>query len=356
MSERFQWKNFRDIDLEDKFFDSLKKDYPEFSDWFQGKIDSDKNALVFNDEQGVGAFLYLKRENESIELINKTLPRINRLKIGTLRLAERIRGNRLGEGALGVALWYWRETKYDEIYVTVFAKHTELVNLFLRFGFINVGENVRGECILIKNRKMLNCENPYTCFPFLPTSFEKCGLLPINDNFHDKLFPYSEISGSKKEIVEKTAGNGVTKVFIAAPYTSLHYTVGMPVAIYRIHTGENQKTYKSAITSYCTITSVERIKENNRVIVSFDDFVKRTGNKTIFSYAELKALYEKKNNLIILELIYNGYFGKGRNVIHKKLKEKGLFEGHPYTISYTKNQLIQILEMGDVDVQNTFVD
>ena len=43
-------------------------------------------------------------------------------------LAERFRGLRLGEGALGVSLWKWQELKSEEIYVTIFEKHTELNN------------------------------------------------------------------------------------------------------------------------------------------------------------------------------------------------------------------------------------
>lgn len=59
----------------------------------------------------------------------------------------------LGEGSLGVALWYWQETQYNQIYVTVFDKHFELISLFERFGFKMVGTNARGECVYIKNRE-----------------------------------------------------------------------------------------------------------------------------------------------------------------------------------------------------------
>ena len=58
----------------------------------------------------------------------------------------------------------------------------------------------------------------------------------------------------------------------------------------------------------------------------------------------------------MLELVYNGFFGKGHNVIHKDLHEKGLFESHPYNIDYSKKQFIEILEMGDVDVSDVIID
>lgn len=360
MAGKFVWQKFNDVNLDDVFFDSLKTDYPEFSDWFLKKQQSDKSALVYNDDQGIGAFLYLKRENihgDNSPLIadGMALPEIPRLKIGTLRLAERIRRQRLGEGALGVALWYWRETKYYEIYATVFEKHTELINLFQRFGFLDIGKNERGERIYLKNRKKLNYSTPYTAFPFIMPDFDAAGVIPINDEFHDRLFPYSELVGNKQEIIETTAGNGVAKVFLASPYNTPSYITGMPVFIYRIHTGTGQKAYKSAITSYCTVSAVEIIKSNHSAAMTLEEFLQHTGNKSIYTSQELSDLYQQKVNLIAIELVYNGYFGKGHNVIYKDLKENGLFETYPYSIVYNKEQFIKILEMGDADVQNTII-
>lgn len=361
MGGKFNWQKFSNVDINDDFFDSLKSDYPEFIDWFVKKQREDKNALVYNDDRGIGAFLYLKRENvgddkSEIVIDGVKMPNIPRLKIGTLRLAERIRRQRLGEGALGVALWYWRETKYDEIYVTVFEKHIELINLFERFGFLNIGKNERGECVYIKSRKCLDCSDPYKCFPFVSSDFESAGVLPINDIYHDRLFPYSELAGNNREIIEATAGNGITKVFLSTPYTQLVYKVGMPVFIYRIHTGNGQKAYKSVITSYCTVCKIDVIKDNHCCNLSLEEFIHQMGNKSVYTATELTDMYQQKRNLIAIELVYNGYFGKGHNVIYKNLKENGLFEDYPYSITYDRDEFIKILEMGDVDVQNTIIN
>lgn len=361
MAGKFVWRKFSSVDLNDRFFDSLKADYPDFIDWFRKKQITNKDALVYSDDKGVGAFLYLKRENVAGDcsplIVNGVaLPNIPRLKIGTLRLAERIRKQRLGEGALGVSLWFWRETQYDEVYVTIFEKHKELIRLFERFGFTNIGKNHRGECVYLKSRKSLDYSDPYKSFPFISSSFEAAGLLPINDFFHDRLFPYSELVGNNSEIVEATAGNGITKVFLAAPYSPPAYKVGMPIFIYRKFTGNGQKAYKSVITSYCTISKIDIIKSNQIAYVTLDDYIQQIGNKSVYTVAELTDLYRQKSNLIAIELVYNGYFGKGHNVIFKDLKEQGLFEDYPYNIIYNRKQFLKILEMGDVDVQNTIIN
>lgn len=158
MAGKFKWRKFSDVNLNDDFFNSLKEDYPEFGDWFQKKANNNESALVYNDSIGVGAFLYLKSENEPINIIGGVLPAKKRLKIGTLKLSERIRSRRLGEGALGVALWYWQQLNendnIEEIYVTAFEKHTELINLFDRFGFKCVGKMQEENAFLLKIKEV----------------------------------------------------------------------------------------------------------------------------------------------------------------------------------------------------------
>ena len=243
------------------------------------------------------------------------------------------------------------ESGLDEIYVTVFEKHNTLTALFTTFGFEKVGENERGESIYLKDKNILDYSDAKRSFPFINPYFNKAGLLPINDVYHDKLLPYSELHGNdSQEIEEITAGNGVTKIFIASPFTSIAYKVNNPLFIYRIYTGtEGKKTYKSVITSFGCITRTKVVKSNNQMIVSLENFLKLVGNKSVFTNNELVEMYNTKSNLVILEFVYNGYFGKGNNVNHSTLNRNGLFEAHPYKVEYNKEQFKKILGLGRVD-------
>ncbi len=356
MAGKFRWCKFSECDVNDPFFRTLMNDYEEFPAWFAKKSKDGEKALVFSDEQGFGAFVYLKKENEAIELVDKTLPATFRLKIGTLKLADRFQGQRLGEGAVGVALWRWQAEKCDEVYLTVFGKYKSLISILERFGFNCVGMNKRGECVFVKNRKNIDYSDPFKAFPFIDPNFTKAGLIPIQEQFHDRLFPYSELKGNKREIEEETAGNGVTKVYIGSPYSALHYEVGEPIFIYRIYEGATGKTFRSAITSYCVITKIDVIKSNGTTKVSLDDFIKNAGNKTVFTADELSSIYADKDNVVMIEMIYNGFFGKGHNVTHKELNDRGLFYTYPYNLEYSKEQFINILKMGDKNVQNIIID
>ena len=146
MAGKFEYRPFSQIDLSDPFFDSLKQDYEEFAtSWFPKCVKENRDALVFSDEHGLGAFVAMKEECEPIQLQTGSLPALPRLKISTLRLAERFRGQRLGEGALGLVLWKWQALKLQEIYVTVYETHDDLISQLYKFGFLLAGRNPRGE-------------------------------------------------------------------------------------------------------------------------------------------------------------------------------------------------------------------
>ena len=287
MPGKFQLKRFSEIDINDTFFNSLKEDYPAdesnigFEKWFAKKSATGSTALVFNDEIGLGAFVCLKDENEPIELVEGMLPAIPRKKISTLLLAERYRGQRLGEGAIGLALWNWQRSQNPDIYVTIWAKHSLLINQLERFGFRLAGHKLNGECVYLKSRLNVDYSDPYKSFPFINPSFQKAGYLIVNDMYHDTLFPYSELSRTLQEQVALSVANGICKIYIGAQYTRPHYQVGEPIFIYRRHTKQDgqKPRYKSCITSFCIVSDVIVVKTNNHCKMSFDELKARIGNK-----------------------------------------------------------------------------
>lgn len=356
MADLLKWFRFDEIDLYDSFFDSLKNDYSEFSEWFSRKAKAGAEALVGMDANGITAFLYLKQEDEEIVLMDRVIPSEPRLKIGTFKLSERMKGNRQGEGTLGIALWHWQSLNLNEVYVTVFSKHDILIMLLERFGFSKVGYNKRGECVYLKDRRNLDSSDPYKAFPFIKKGFGKAFVLSINDDYHDKLFPYSKVARNTLDVEEIAAGNGVSKVFIGFPSGRLSYEEGKPIFVFRKHTGNLQKTYASCMTSFCTIRRISWVKNSGVNRISYDDFRLMVGNKAVFSDSELNSMYQSKPNIVIVELVYNGYFGSGFNVTHHWLQENGLFDCHPYSIEYSEKAFDKIMEEASVDVQNVVVD
>ena len=354
----FRFTKFSKVDIGDSFFDTLKSDYPEFSQWYQKKADEGATALVFSDDEGLGAFVYLKSENEPIELAECTLPAISRKKIGTLKLAERFQGQRLGEGALGLALWDWHSTKEQEIYVTVFEKQALLISQLTRFGFNMVGRKNNGECVYLRSRLHVDYGDPYKSFPFINPAFAGSGYLVVDDVYHDTLFPYSELKNTFQEQLSLSVANGFTKIYLGSPMSALPYQKGEPLLVYRKYTGTaGKKGFKSCITSYCVVTEIIVAKQNGVIKMPFDELIRRISNKSVFDEQDIRTKYERERNLTVIEMLYYGYFGEGNNINWVWLKNNGYMdERYPTTIRLTQNQFKSILAEGKVDVQNVIID
>ena len=271
MADTFALKKFSDLNLNDSFFDSLKTAYPgtnstpSFTDWFLKKSKEDRTALVFQDDDGLGAFISLKQETESLPLQDSILSKKLRLKISTIKIADRFRGQRLGEGSIGLVLWQWQRLGVEEIYVTVFDQQELLISQLTRYGFIKVGYNPNGEGVYLRSRNNIDYSDPYKSFPFINPNFENAGYLCVEDNYHDTLFPYSELKNTLQTSVALNVRNGLSKIYVGAQFTPPPYKVGEPIFIYRIHTGSGVKRYKSCLTSFCIVTDVIAVKRNEHI-------------------------------------------------------------------------------------------
>lgn len=363
MAGKFQLRQFADINLHDHFFDSLKEDYPGnehstgFVEWFNKKMLQRKTALVFEDDDGIGAFICLKPETEQIVLEDRTLPAVDRVKISTIKIDDRYRGRRIGEGAIGLTLWKWQKLGKNEIYVTVFEKHADLIMLLEKFGFEKVGKNPNGELVYIHDRRKLDYSDPFKCFPFINPKVDRAGYIIIDDTFHDSMFPYSELKNTLQESVGLSVENGLSKIYVGKA-ASVPYEIGQPVFIYRKHNGNGVKKYKSCLTSYCIVTDIIRPKVAGRTCMSFDALIRRIGNKSVYDHNQLRTMYESNANMNVIEMLYFGFFGEGHNVNMDWLSRNGCWPNGGYPTSYvlSRTQFEQILEEASVDVANVIID
>lgn len=365
MAGKFERKLFSQLNLDDPFFDSLKADYPGsakstgFINWFHKKAVEGKRALVFEDEQGIGAFINLKPgEDEEIRLSNgSTLPKLKRLKITTIKIDERYQHQRIGEGAIGLTLWYWRDLNDKEIYVTVFEKHTTLIYLLIKFGFKCMGINLNGEKVFTKNRDSLDFSDPFKAFPFINGSFDHAGCLAIEDTYHDTMFAYSELANTLQEHIDMKVANGLMKVYLGSPF-NISFKPGDPILIYRKYTGSTGKPgYKSCITSFCVVTRIIQVKSAGRSLISYEEYRKIIENKSVFDDNKLQIKYNSLANLTLIEMLYLGYFGAGNNVNWVWLKNHDCWPGtHPINFRYSKDKFCKILQEGKVNVENVIID
>lgn len=127
-----QEKLFRDIDIRNQFFNSLRADYDGFDIWFKSK--SGKTAYVSYNEVGeMDGFLYLKIENEAINDTTPPFEPKRRAKLGTFKIDAH--GTKLGERFIRLVFQFAMKNSLKEIYVTIFDKHSGLIKLLTKYGF-----------------------------------------------------------------------------------------------------------------------------------------------------------------------------------------------------------------------------
>lgn len=141
------------LDIEDTIFDSVKKDYEEFEDWFE-KISKDgrKCWVYYRNGGSIGAILIYKFEEEPIDA-KPSLPKKRRLKLSTFKVTYV--GNKIGELYIKSAIDISIRNDISEIYLTQFTKPEDrLVGLISEYGFYKAAVNRRGGRYL---RKKINC-------------------------------------------------------------------------------------------------------------------------------------------------------------------------------------------------------
>ncbi|HFU8035863.1 TPA: GNAT family N-acetyltransferase [Escherichia coli] len=126
-------KFFSDIDLKDPFFNSLRADYEGFDVWFLSK--GKNKAFVSRNELGeIDGFLYLKIEDEELSDMTPTFPKMKRVKLGTFKIDAH--GTKLGEHFIRIMFQFAMRNKLKEVYVTIFDKHSGLIRLLTKYGFV----------------------------------------------------------------------------------------------------------------------------------------------------------------------------------------------------------------------------
>lgn len=344
----FTSKLFKDIDLNDSFFDSLKEDYAEFEDWFKKK--GDERAFLFEDEDGVQAFLYLKVEEE--ELLNITPPRPlkRRIKVGTLKINSR--GTKFGDRFIKKAIDFAIFNRTDELYVTVFPKHVKLIEILEGYGFETVGtkptqngiENVMVKSIHPKNfDKNKEIRKNYPLF----SKKENSHLLSIYPEFHSRLFPDSILNTEdpRQVIKDVSYANSIEKVYICKMPDVANIQPGDNVVIYRTKEHNKSAEYSAVATSICTAVEV-KTKDDFKNVEELIEYCKKT---SIFNENEIRKFYTENKTVIAIKMLY--CYALPKRPIRKELIELAGIDRNNYwgIIHLTEHQFGKILELGEVN-------
>jgi hypothetical protein len=338
-------KYFKDISLDDEFFDSLKTDYNEFTTWFNKKSSDNKHASTLYEDNNLMAFLYLKIEEEMDKDISPQLESKKRLKVGTFKIDAH--GTKLGERFIKKIFDVAVFKKIDEIYVTIFEKHENLINLLTTFGFSQYGNKTTSNGVeLVFIKKLFNIKNDILKdYPIVQTEHKKKFVLSILPKFHTKLFSDSILHNESVDILKDTSyTNSIHKIYICAMRGVQNFSNGDLVLIYRTSDGQGSARFRSVVTSVCVIEEVLNIN-------SFDTeekFLKYCEPYSIFTVEELSGFYKTKRYPFIIKMTYNIAFKK--RVTNGQLQDNfGILPDYWGVFNITDKQFNQIIKAGEVD-------
>lgn len=298
--------NFSEIDLNDNFFDSLRKDYDGFDDWFNRKASQSAVATIVKVDGNIKAFMYLKNEFEENANFIPYFYKKKRMKIGTFKIDSP--GTIMGHRFIAYALRKFAFSDNEEVYVTTFSKQEKLIDLLKSFGFEKYGINGKtNEEIYVKNRKYKNenseKNNFLLNFPFINIKAAKnFAWLAIKANYHSKFFPEVRLRNEDAKIDDCAASNTVLKSYISFIEDTKELSNGDLIYMYRLKNefDNGYPRYRSVITSIMRVIDSRKISS----FLSYKDFEKFVGSGTVFSKNELKSWFNLKKEGIVIKMVY----------------------------------------------------
>ena len=279
-------EKFGEIKLDQPFFDSLKRDYAEFSEWYRNHYD--REAYVCGENDNITAFLSLKTEFPKTEDYSDISPRFRdnkKLKISTFKVIAN--GYKIGERFLKIAFDYAIANKVDEIYITVIPNDTareSLIALLMMFGFEHWGKKGDREDVYYRSmKKQFNELYPNKTYPFYDPK-KSVYLVTINEQYHTLLFPDSIVRTENPDDYSKNRSyaNAIRKYYLTRAYSA------------KPQKGDVLLFCRTAGSKYrSVITTVGIVCDYVANFDSFYNLYTKCSRRSALSEKEMRSLWDK---------------------------------------------------------------
>lgn len=256
-------------------------------------------------------------------------------------------GTKMGEQFIKVIMDYATNEKVDVCYVTIYEKHSSLINLVQEFGFELYG--VKGKEIYKENvylKRMKNITGDMNKdFPLINVVGAKKYMLSIYPKYHSVMFPDSILTTENKNIITDVSyTNSIHKIYVCTMEQVENLKYGDIVVLYRTAEYGRSAEYSAVATSICVVEDVKRQNEFS----CFDDFYKYASKYSVFDKEDLRYWYNR-GGCKAIKMTYNAALKK-RIVRHNLIENIGL-EREQYWgfFELTSEQFEKIAQKGDVD-------
>jgi hypothetical protein len=335
-------KPIYNLDLNDPFFDSLKREYREFDEWFKKIKREGRNCLVnYTEAGGIGALLVYKLEDEPIDA-SPPIPKKRRIKLSTFKVAQF--GYKIGELFIKLAIDIAISNGVSEVYLTHFVQSDDrLVELIIEYGFRHVAINSRSEAIYIKKLSPEPGEakglSPFEITKlYYPSYYDGPDvnkfIVPIQPRYHSRLF--TNYKDRQIELLESAGyfiveGNTIRKAYICNS------------RIKSMAQGDIILFYVSERRQLISLGVVEAIRGG---LQDYGDVIKLVGKRTVYSVSEIQGIATKPS----LVILFWQYWHLERPLSYLSLKNMGILKGPPRSIMQISEKNYSLIkETGGID-------
>ena len=321
-----------EIDVRQRFFDSLRKGYPCYDEWYQSKAQEQRKAWCVSKNGVVHAICIYKQEERP--LINDSdIPLDGKaLKLCTFKVGEGVRGRKLGERLLYFAFRYATEKKIPYVYLHVFGEeHEKLVSLCEDYGFQLYGEyNGRDEAYLKRmvppaqpneEHDPLNYAVMYYPNYFDGPEIEKF-IVPIRPEYHEDLFPdvswFAEGLYASDQSQYSPQSNTIKKAYICHSNTR-KIQPGDLLLFYRTHDRKSIECIGVVEQTYYG-NEIHKVQPmvSKRTVYSKEEIEKWLRRKTLVILFRLMRVFPPINRKVLTEAGISGPIQSIRSITHEQ--------------------------------------
>jgi hypothetical protein len=309
-----------EVDPADPIFCSLREDYPEFDEWFARCRRQHRRVWFIEHERRYGGLAIVKEEGDRQHDLPGQL-----LKLCTFKIAEEARGYRFGELLLKPVFAYAFDNALDYIYVEIFEKHADLVDLLEQFGFRPTPSRTeRGELVLVKALRYspadfegLDALDFHVRFGPRHVKADEAFVVPIRPTYHRMLFPEHAKQGELFDGVT-VFGNSLLKAYLSHARTR------------RLQPGSLLLFYESGGRSVVRSLGVVEAVERSRDVDTIARFV---GARTVYPLSEIQAMCSKP----LVAILFRQAAGALSSPLSlDELRQAGVLQGPPQSITHVK--------------------
>lgn len=313
------------LDLEDSFFDSLKEDYMGFEDWFNSSAADGRKAWINMDiyTGQINAILIYKPEtNEIITSDNKALPN-KAIKISTFKVAEHIRGRRIGELLFKTVFEYAYKNLYSWVYLTIHPeKHDFLKDMCIDLGFYSYGIDIKNkrDQVFIKQIGIQDnnttIKNPFEFYrkysPSIMCDNTNKYIIPIQQTYHEILFPDNQ-SQLNLFADENTIGNTIKKAYLSH------------AQINKIKPGDIVLFYRSEDEKRLTTLA---IVEDYFISQDAEYIASKVAKRSVYSFSDIQIMCQKDTKVMLFRQITHF----NNRIDHTWMKKNNIVKGNIQSI------------------------